>query len=235
MHMRGIHVVGLVALLFGALAFRATEYYTTRYQTLPVVDWLESRPPLAESAAVPSAADLARGLVRTTPLLVIRDDVRPLLPVFGPPAFVQRTIGGVRDAATILLGPPGSFTRDEDPIDARLDVIVFNRALRAAAWSELMAQELDIRDPQSGQPQVRVAGPDDADGVWLVAPARAGGVATVSGHRGVVGFMLQMSYRRPDAARAEDLLDLSARSELGARQVAADWTQWLERQLARAG
>jgi len=235
MHIRGIHLVGLVALLFGALAFRATEYYTTRYQTLPVLDWLESRPPLAESAAVPPAADLARGLVRTTPVLVIRDDVRPLLPVFGPPAFVQRTIGGVRDAATIQLGTPGPFTGDDDPIGARLDVIVFNRALRAVAWSELMALELDIRDPQSGQPQVRLAGPEDGDGVWLVAPPRAGGVATVSGHRGAVGFMLQLTYRRPDASRAEELIDLTARSEIGARQVAADWTKWLEQQLAGAG
>ena len=44
------------------LSVRATEFYATRYQSLPVLDWLESRPPLAESADLPAAADLARGL-----------------------------------------------------------------------------------------------------------------------------------------------------------------------------
>jgi len=232
MQIRGIHALVLVALLFGALAYRATEYYTTRYQTLPVMDWLESRPPLAESGRLPAAAELAHGLVRTTPLLVIRDDVRPLLPVFGPPAFVQRTVGGVRDAATIQLGTPGSFARDEDPIRARLDVIVFNRAVRAAAWSDLVARELDVRDPRTGAPQVRVGGRDYPDNVWLVAPPGAGGVASISGHRGPVGFFLQMTYQRPGATRAEDLIDLSARAEAAARRAASDWTAWLEGQLA---
>jgi hypothetical protein len=44
-----------------------------------------------------------------------------------------------------------------------------------------------------------------------------------------------LTYRRPDASRAEDLIDLTARSEMGARQVAADWTKWLEQQLAGTG
>jgi hypothetical protein len=234
MQIRGSHVLGLVAVLLTALAFRATEYYTTRYQTLPVADWLESRPPLLESAAIPPAAELVRGLVRTTPLLVIRDDVRPVQPVFGPPAFVQRTVGGIRDAALIQLGTPGQVGPSQDPIRARLEVIVFNRQVRAGAWSDLMSRELDIRDPVSGQPQVRLSGPEEDDGVWLAAPP-SGGVATVSGRRGSVGFILQVTYRRTDATRAEDFIDVSARAEAAARQVAADWTAWLERQLVSTG
>jgi hypothetical protein len=224
-------VLVLFSLLLAALAFRSTEYYTTRYQTLPVLDWLESRQPLAESSAVPSAADLARGFARTTPLLVIKDDVRPLMPVFGPPAFVQRTIGGVRDAARFDMGAPGDFSLESSPIRARLDVIVFHRAMRAAAWSELMARELDVRDPQSGAPQVRVAGPDVADRIWLAAPP-LGGVASISGRREAVGFLLQVTFKRADATRPEDLVDLSARAEVAARRAAADWTAWLERELA---
>jgi hypothetical protein len=190
--------------------------------------------PLTESSGLPPAADLARGLVRTTPSLVIRDDVRPFQPRFGPPAFVQRTIGGVRDAATIQLGLPGAETPSQDSIRARLDVIVFNRAARAAAWSDLMARELDVRDPISGEPQVRVSGPDDADGVWLSAPPGRG-VATVTGHRGAVGYLLQVAYQRPRATRAEDAIDLNAQAEASARQTAADWMGWLERQLHATG
>jgi hypothetical protein len=232
---RGPHVIALLALVFAALAFRATEYYTSRYQTLPALDWLESRPPLAESRAVPPAADLVRGLLRSLPLLVIRDDVRPLLPVLGPPAVVQRTIGGVRDAARIELGAPGAFQAADVPIRARLDVIVFNRALRAAAWSELMQGELDARDPQTGVPQVRIGGSAGADGVWLVAPRAGGGVATITGARGAVGFELQVAYHRPDPLTPEDLIDLSARAEVTARQAAADWTEWLQREMSASG
>src|SRR5918994_598168 len=191
----GGHVLLVVGLLLGVVAVRATEHYTPRYQTLPVLDWLESRPPLAESSSVPPAADLARGLARTTPLLVIKDDVRPLIPVFGPPAFVQRTIGGVRDAARIELGAPGDFAADNNPISARLEVIVFHRGLRAAAWSELMTRELDVRDPYTGAQQVRLSGPDSVEGVWLIAPPR-GGVVSVSGHRDSVGFLLQVTFTR---------------------------------------
>jgi hypothetical protein len=227
-------VLSLVALVLAALAFRSTEYYTTRYQTLPVLDWLESRAPLAESRTVPPAADLAHGLLRAMPLLVIRDDVRPLLPVFGPPAIVQRTVGGVRDAARLTLGAP-PLRGEEAPIAVRLDVIVFHRPVRAAAWSELMARELDVRDPHNGAPQVRVAGPEAQaaawEGVWLVAPGHGGGVATVAGHRGVVGYTLQMTYARSPATRPEDQLDLSARADAAVRSAAHDWIGWLDNEL----
>jgi hypothetical protein len=214
---------------------RATEFYATRYQSLPVLDWVESRPPLVESTDVPTAADLARGLARVLPLLTIRDE-RTRLPAFGPPAFVQRTIGGVRDAARIELGSPGTFTPDEVPVKARLDAIVFNRTLRAAAWSDLMGYEMDIRDPESGMAQVRIAGPDEVDSVWLVAPRQGGnvgGVATIAGHRGPVGFMLQVTYFRPGPIDPADLTDLTARAEVTARQVAADWSAWLVQESSR--
>jgi hypothetical protein len=231
---RGVHALAICAIVLGGVSIRATEFYATRYQSLPVLDWVESRPPLAESAELPAAADLARGLARALPLLTIVDE-RTRTPTFGPPAAVQRTMGGVRDSARIELGSPGLHTPGDDvPIRARLDVTVFNRALRAAAWSELMGYEMDIRDPESGDIQVRVAGPDEADGVWLVAPPRRGGVASVAGNRGAVGFMLQVTYARPGASAPADLGDLTARAESTARQAAADWTAWLARTVAPA-
>jgi hypothetical protein len=227
---RGIHVLGLAAIALGVVTVRTTELYATRYQSLPVQDWLESRPPLAEAATVPASDDLARGLVRALPLLVIRDDARPELPAFSPPAVLQRTMGGVRDASRIELGSPGEFgTGQVPPVRARLDVIVFNRTLRAAAWSQLMAREMDIRDPE-GFSQVVVAGPEEPDGVWLLAAREGGDRATVAGHRGPVGFMLQVSLRSETIDPAE-LADLNARAETIARQAAADWTDWLTRQL----
>lgn len=228
---RGIHVLALAAIALAALTLRATEAYATRYQSLPFQDWVESRLPFAESETVPSAVDLVRGLERSMPLLLIRDDARPRLPSFGPPAYVQRTIGGVRDAARIELGTPGPFTLDTEPERARLDVIVFNRQQRAKAWSELMARELDIRDPESGVAEARVSGPDETDAVWIIAPRDGGGVATVSGNRGAVGFMLQVTYRATSST-ASDPIDLSARAELTARQASTDWATWLDSQLA---
>jgi hypothetical protein len=232
MRFSGAHLVALMAVLLAALAVRATEVYTLRYQSLPVLDWLESRPPLVESADLPAASDLARGLSRAMPLLVISDDARPLLPVFGPPAVFQRTIGGVRDASRIDLGSPGTFNKDLAPVQAHLDVIVFNRALRAVAWSELMDREMDIRAPTTGRPQNHVSGPDEPDGVWIAQPsAVGGGVATVVGHRGPVGFMLQVTFFRPSTIDREDMTDLSARAESVARQAAASWSGWLAQQV----
>jgi hypothetical protein len=232
---RGVHVLAIAAIVLAAVSMRATEVYTTRYQSLPVLDWLESRPPLAESANVPAASDLARGLTRVLPVLVIRDDARPILPDFAPPAVLQRTIGGVRDAARFGLGTPGAFKPEQLPVQARLDVIVFNRTLRATAWSELMASEMDVRDPGSGESQARLSGPDEADGVWVVRPGppgTLGGIATVVGHRGAVAFMLQVTFARPDTQAPADRADLSARAETLARQAARDWSGWLEQQLA---
>ncbi|MCA1644540.1 MAG: hypothetical protein LC797_03415 [Chloroflexi bacterium] len=226
---RGVHALAICAIALSGLSVRATEFYTSRYQSLPVLDWVESRPPLAEAANAPAAADLARGLSRALPLLTIRSEATEQ-PGFGPPAFIQRTLGGVRDAARIELGSPGTYPPGEVPVRARLDAIVFNRALRAAAWSDLMTYELDNKDPDTGKLQARIAGPDETDGVWLITPRQGGGVATVAGHRGVVGFMLQVTYVRPQSTAA-DLPDLSARAEVTARQAAADWSAWLVQQL----
>jgi hypothetical protein len=155
-----------------------------------------------------------------------------LQPGFGPPAIVQRTVGGVRDAATIQLATPDTNGGDAGP-SARLDVIVFNREARAAAWSDLMAREMDVRDPISGEPQVRVSGSPD-DGLWVSAPP-GGGVATVSGHRGAVGYVLQMSVPGSTANSAEEKIDLTARADAEVRQTAADWTGWLDRELGSPG
>ena len=228
---RGVRALAICAIVLGGLSVRATEFYATRYQSLPVLDWLESRPPLAESGDLPAAADLARGLAWALPLLTIRRE-GPHVPGFGPPALVQRTMGGVRDAARIELSSPGLYPAGDPPINARLDTIVFNRALRAAAWSELMGYEMDVRDPESGYTQVRLAGPDEADGVWLVRPPQSGGVATIVGHRGPVGFMLQLTFARPGTTDPAALADLSARAETTARQATTDWTTWLNQQLS---
>jgi hypothetical protein len=148
---------------------------------------------------------------------------------------VQRTVGGVRDAARIQLGAPGTYTDAEVPINTRLDVIVFNRDMRASAWKDLMAFAMDGQDTYTGLEQVRVAPTEQGDNVWLVAPSVGGGMATVVGTRGPVGFVLQVTYQRPDATAAEDRVDLSARAEAGARQTAAAWASWLDAQLKQAG
>jgi hypothetical protein len=231
--MHGVHVLAFAVVLLAAIAVRATEVYTSRYQSLPVLDWVESRPPLTESRSVPAASELARGLQRALPLLVIRDDARTFLPVFGPPPGLQRTVSGVRDASTIQLGSPGTYLGDAVPIAARLDVIVFNRVQRAAAWSEVWGHAMDVRDPQSGAFQVRVAGPDELDAVWVPLPSTMrGGFATVAGYRGTIGFVLQVTYLPDSAADLAQLTDLSARAETLARQAAGDWSTWLERRLA---
>ena len=80
MQMRGRHVLGIVVVVLGLLSVLATERYTARYQTLPVLDWLESRPPLFESSDVPPATELARGLVRAVPMLSIQYDARTVAP-----------------------------------------------------------------------------------------------------------------------------------------------------------
>lgn len=241
---RGVHVIGVAAIVLGILTVRATEVYASRYQTLPVFDWLESRPPLVESTNVPAADELVRGLPRAVPLLVMQDDVRSLTPIFGPPGAVQRTMGGVRDAARIwlratdasgALSPPVAPSDPRVvPIQVRLDAIVFNRQARADAWAELMASErvMDFRDPENGLFQIRLSGPDERDGVWLSAPKEGGRVATVAGYRGTVAFELQVMCDRANADSPVDRLDLSARAEAIARQAAGAWTGWLEQQLA---
>jgi hypothetical protein len=227
---RGVHVVAVVAIVLSAVALRATEFYASRYQSLPVLDWVESRPPLVESSTLPSAGDLARGFARVLPLMVIRDDARPRTPQFGPPAVVQRTIGGVRDASRMELGSPGQYVQlDKVPMRARVDVIVFNRTVRAAAWSDLMGREMDIKDPDTGEAQARLAGPDEPDGVWVVSPTRNGGVATVAGHRATVAFMVQISLA--SSLNDGDRIDMSARAETIARQSVGDWSAWLATQV----
>jgi hypothetical protein len=231
-------VLATVAIILGAIALRGTEVYTSRYQSLPMLDWLESRPPVTESTNTPTAAELARGLTRTTPLLVIGDDARPWTPVFGPPAVVQRSMGGVRDASRITLVSPDVGTAASAPVSARLYTIVFDRSLRAQEWSMLMGREMDIRDPDSGMPQVHVSGPDETDAVWVVSPRETGGIATVVGHRGPVAFDLQVTFGPTppslpaDAPSARpEVVDLSARTEAAARQMASDYGAWLTGQL----
>lgn len=235
---RGVHLLAIAAIVLGAMALRATEVYAMRYQSLPVLDWIESRPPLLESANVPAADDLAHGLARTLPLLVIADDARPWAPVFGPPGVIQRSMGGVRDASRILLASPGSFAPNEPPITVRLYAVVFNRAVRAEAWSDLMAREMDARDPDTGLSQERVTGPDNTDQVWIVSPHQTGGVATVVGQRGSVAFDLQVSLGPPPTTYSPDstivrpeVVDLDARAETLARQAVGDWTAWLAQQV----
>jgi hypothetical protein len=230
---RGVHVLALTAIVLAALAVHSTESYTTRYQTLPVLDWLQSRPPLVESTNVPAAADLARGLARVVPWLVIRADVRPLTPLFTPPAIFQRTIPGVRDAARIELGTPGAYPALQIPVQARFDAIVFDRTSQAAVWVELLGREMDIKDPENLRPQERIAGPDEPDTVWVVSPSgQKGGIATVVGHRGPVGFVLQVTYLRSDVNDPATRIDLTSRAETAARQAANDWSAWLSTQLA---
>jgi hypothetical protein len=229
--MTGVHLLIVVGLLLAAISVDATEQYTSRYHSLPVLDWLESREPLTDSADVPSAIDLARGASRALPLLVIRSDARTQMPLFGPPSQIQRVVGGVRDAARIDLGFPA--TSSGQPVTARMDVIVFDRELRAAAWTRLMGRAMDIRDPETGLNQVRVSGPEEEDVVWLAAPGPVqSGMASVVGHRGPVAFELQLSVHRGPSPDAAQLVDLNARAEVLAREAASAWTGWLTQHMA---
>jgi hypothetical protein len=166
------------------------------------------------------------------PLLVVGEDARPWLPVFGPPAAIQRSMGGVRDASRIVLVSPGAATPDTAPVAVRLYAVVFNRTLRAEEWTELMGREMDIRDPDSGLTQARITGPDDADSVWVVSPRQTGGIATIVGHRGPIAFDLQVTLGpRPPVFSPEsnsdagpEAVDLSARAESLARQAASAWS-----------
>ena len=231
----GWRVLSVVAIGLGLLALRACERYTSEYQTLPAVDWLESRAPLAESATVPSAFDLARGAARVLPLLQIRDDARPYLPGLGPPSLSRRTIGGVRDAAVIQVGTP-ELPRPR--LQVTLRVTVFHRAVRAAAWTSLLEHEFDLRDPGSGTAQLRLTGADSEapDRVWVTHPGESpGGEASVVGARGPVAFELQVLAQRLGSTgelSQPEALDLSARAEQIARQTATDWTAWLLPQLS---
>jgi hypothetical protein len=55
---------------------------------------------------------------------------------------------------------------------------------------------------------------------------------SVVGHRGAVGFAVQVTFFRPDTEDRADRIDLSARAEATVRQAAADWSAWLVQQLA---
>ena len=61
---------------------------------------------------MPAADDLARGLARRCRCWRFATTRARELPAFSPPAFVQRTMGGVRDAARIELGSPGGYDAD---------------------------------------------------------------------------------------------------------------------------
>jgi len=59
-----------------------------------------------------------------------------------------------------------------------------------------------------------------------------GGMATVAGYRGTIGFVLQVSFLQRSPTDIAQLADLGARAEALARQAAGDWSAWVERQLA---
>jgi hypothetical protein len=222
----------VMALGLGLLALRGCERYTTEYQTLPVLDWLESRPPLYEAGRLPPAADLARGLARVRPYLAVTSDVAAFEPIFAPPGVAQRRASGVRDAATIQLGTADAAP-NADQVALNLSVVVFNRAVRAAAWAELTGRELDVRDPVDLLRQFRLDGSDQPDTVWLAHPGEAPprtGVATLVGRRGPLAYTLRATSQRPTAADPDDRLELAARAEAMVRQAAADWTAWVASQ-----
>jgi len=89
-----------------------------------------------------------------------------------------------------------------------------------------------VRDPGNGLYQARLSGPDDTDGEWVTLPREVASVATVVGHRGAVGFMLQVTFFRPGALALADRADLTARAEALVQQAAVDWSGWLDQQLA---
>jgi len=228
-------LLALLAIGLGVLALRGCERYTQEFQTLPALDWLDAGP-FSQAGAVPPAAELGRGMAQAAPYLPLRDDAVPYSPDVAPPGRTQVTASGVRDAARISFGigsavapaPPG---RDE--VSVSLEVIVFYRIQRAAAWAELLTREMDIRDPQSGALQFRTGGPDGPDRVWVTVPREATartGESTVLGDRGPVTFELKARIVRSTMQDPRELVELAGRAEALARATAAAWTAWLIRQ-----
>jgi hypothetical protein len=224
-------LLALVAVGLSVVGLRGCERYTQEYNTLPMLDFVESLPPLSESEQVQPASELALGLGPFVPTLSLRQDAEAYIPQIAPPGRSQRTASGVRDAARVGFGTvPTASTRDLEQTAVSLSVIVFYSPLRAAAWDELMTREMDIRDPVTGSLQMRSGGPEAADRVWVTVPreAQSGtGEATVIGTRGPVMFQLQARLRRSDATGQEQLLELAARAEVLARQTAEAYADWL--------
>jgi hypothetical protein len=76
-----------------------------------------------------------------------------------------------------------------------------------------------------------LSGPEEPDGEWVTQPRETASIATVVGHRGPVGFMLEVTFYRPEALAPAERADLTARADAVARQAAVDWSGWLGQQL----
>jgi hypothetical protein len=222
-------LLGLVAVGLGLVALRGCERYSQEYNTLPMLDFIESLPAASEAERIPPAAELALRLGDVAPGLPLRQAPSPFIPQVAPPGRSQRAASGVRDAARVIFGTVPTAS-DAEGTTLNLGVVVFYNSARANAWSELLRREMDIRDPGSGALQLRTGGPEQADRVWVTHPREVSartGEATVIGTRGPVLFQLQARLRRPGAATQAAQLALGARAELLARQAAADWSATL--------
>jgi hypothetical protein len=221
-------LLGLVAVGLGLVALRGCERYTQEYNTLPMLDFVESMPAASEAERIPPAADLALRLGEVAPSLPLRQAPTPFIPQVAPPGRSQRAASGVRDAARVAFGTvPTAAASDAEGTTLSLGVVVFYNSVRANAWYELLTREMDIRDPGSGALQLRAGGPEQADRVWITHPREVSartGEATVIGTRGPVLFQLQARLRRPNATSQEARLALGARAEVLARQAAAEWS-----------
>lgn len=240
--MRGIagvtwwHVYGLALSVLLAVYARAAERYTPVYQTPPILDWVEARPPLVESAAVPPARALVEAAGRLLPGWRSDGFISSPRPAFEVPSNIVRVASGLRDSGSVRLSSPvpaaGAAAPGDVRDEVRLTVYVFNRGLRATAWADLRAIQLDLRRAAEGPRQLRGAPTDARARVWLSLPPEVGaaaGEARVVGTTGPIGYEVA-ARSTPDNRGSPDGLGLTVRAEAVARGVAERWLVWLRDQ-----
>ena len=232
-------VLAAGALVMAVLFGRACERYVPRYQTLPVLDWLQASPLFDQAAAIPPAQDLADGMI----------DVEPRIPYYwdeytvfsttflSGTSTVVRAMGGLRDTGVLRkenpapTGRPGPITAP-DQTSLLLNVLVFHGADQASAWVDLRSLELDIGRHDYLYGSFRITGPDEPDRLWITratpGPAEPqAGHALLVARRGPVAFEVRTVETRPSSRDPRDIPDLNARAADLARSAAKQWSDWL--------
>lgn len=225
----------VLAVLFG----RACERYVPRYQTLPVLDWLQASPLLDQAAAIPPAQDLANGMISVEPRIpYFWDEYTEFSTTFlSGTSVVVRAMGGLRDAGVLRKENPAPTGRPvpitaPDQTSLHLYVLVFHSADLASAWVDLRSLELDNGQPGYLYGSYRITGPDQPNRLWITRTApgptepQAGHALLVS-RRGPVAFEVRIVETRPSSRDPRDISDLNARAADLARSAAKQWSDWL--------
>lgn len=203
------------------------------YQTFPFADWLEAQPPLLESGAVPPAGDLLQGAVWALPEMPLGAGPVPFYFAFTVPGVIVREVSGVRDGSELLretaaAPAAGEYAR------VRFKVLVFNRSIRAGAWADMRATQMDLGRQQTLEGKYfRTTGPDAPYELWVERPGNApypSGHAVAIARRGPIGLEIDAVSEQQLAIDRTSELELSARAQRLAGRAAAGWLAWLQAQ-----